>query len=520
MVDLETMAIRFVTDGDDKVKSALDDVHESAGKVSKTLQTGIGEADKQMGHLFTATQHVGNELGGGFHSGIIRAGKGVAEVAAGVQAYVKAAMAAAGATTVLASAQTIALATTRALGAAMAAVGGPIGVALIAALLAMDKITGSLEQKTKDLEDAYERIRDSTQKVYEQLVAGEVGWNNTIRAIFNAEKQLEAYRRGGERSLDTERDRQKAFSAARAQWEGIPGNLKQASDAALLADASFRQMYDSALRTSKIERQLSDAVAGKKLAEDVTKSGFDIAAALQTQKQANTKFFQETVTALDKNVNDQAEVIRKFNSWKLDQQIKEDEAALANYQHFIDETNRMIEDQFNARMDRQQREREQIAGQIADGFSAAFERAFSGGGVGGAIEAFGAVILQGFGNILIQMGTVALAAAPFLESIRTALATLSGGNLAIAGLGLIAAGALVGGIASSIGRAAGGSSSSGRGAEPSGSYTQITFGQNAAQATGNLSAARPIAFTVIGTRDPVAQRQIVELIDNASRRGG
>lgn len=521
MLDIETLAIRFVTEGDDKVKGALDAVRKGANDAANVVESGMKKADEQMGKLAKATQNVGNQLGLGLRGGMIAAGKGIAEVATGVEAYVRSQIAAAGATTLLARAQVVATATSRALGAAMAAVGGPVGLALIAALLTLDKITGGLEKKNKALEDSYQAVYEATQKQYEQMVAGEVAWLNAGRSITDAAVQLDAYRRGGERALEVTRQEQAALAQARAQWEAVPGNLKQASDAAYLAIPAFQALYAAALKAAQIQRQITDAMAGKKVVDDAKKGDVEMRQALYNQQQLNVKAMQDRLTTQQEGKEREKQVLQKFDTEKTAAEALEYQRGLDAFEAYGAETDRMLEEAFVRRQEIIAQQAAELAGGIANAIDGAFRSAFSGGGVGGAIAAFGAGILAAFGSILVRMGTAALAAAPFIEAIRSSLMTLSGASLIGGGLALIAVGSALGAVASQIGGAGFSGGSSGGGYSPSaplGTSNTIVFGQNSATTAAGNTPRTPINVTVIGPNDPTAQRQITELVRNAERR--
>jgi hypothetical protein len=160
-----------------------------------------------------------------------------------------------------------------------------------------------------------------------------------------------------------------------------------------------------------------------------------------------------------------------------------------------------------------------IGGAITDGITAGFED----GGITGAFKAAGKAILAGIGGIMTQMGEVWLSYGISMTALGSALWNPFTSGPAAIGIGaaLIALGATLGAVAHG-GRGGGGGSAGGG---YSSSAPQIidrgTIDPTAVGRMGNMSA-RPTTnnhFTIIGTKDPTAQREIMELIGNAQRRG-
>lgn len=256
-----------------------------------------------------------------------------------------------------------------------------------------------------------------------------------------------------------------------------------------------------------------DELSGKKAAPLIEKPGEDqVAAAAKKYSEETDKLFE------------QAFLRRMERKEREEEELKESERRIQEaIRSYNEETDRIMEAQFNARMERIANEQREIATNIATAFQSAFQAAFSGGGVVSAIKAFGASILAAFGDILVRMGTAALAAAPLIESIRRALMSLSGAGLVFGGLALVAVGATLGAAARSIGSAGfSGGSSPGiaqQGTNPfQDNWTRVIFGTNSAATAAGVVPQQPITVTVIGPNDPTAQRQITELIKNAGRR--
>lgn len=521
-MNLMSVAIQFTTEGQDKVRETMAGVRNEAKETGNDIPKALAPAKNEFGNLAKAVNHLGNELGLGLNRGLVMAAHGLNEASEATQQYIVKTRAAAGSTTLLASAQMLAVNATKALNGVLMAFGGIVGVTLIAAMIAYEKLMDHFTENAKKAEDAYDKVKDSTERQYQSLVSQEVAWLRVTRAVTDAAKQLDAYRRGGQRALDVTKDHQEALTKARAEWESIPGNLKQASDSALLADASFRALYSAYLKAGQLQRGLSDAIAGKQTAEDVKKSNAEVSDALFKQKQKNQEFFADTQTAFRKAEDDKLELARHFRLVDSQEQQDKREKDLQEAIDWAAKYKAMQDAMEQNELDRVNERNEKMAGVLTDGLSSAIEAAASGKN---PLAALGASILSGLGSILIQMGTTALAAAPFVAGIAAALESLSGGALAAAGIGLIGVGSLLRAAGGSIGRSGGGGdggSGGGGGGYSSpyqDSYRRVILGDTSVGSAAGIEPKQAINVTVIGPNDPVAQRQIQQLIVNADRRG-
>jgi hypothetical protein len=154
---------------------------------------------------------------------------------------------------------------------------------------------------------------------------------------------------------------------------------------------------------------------------------------------------------------------------------------------------------------------------LSEGIVAGFE----GGGISGAFKAAGKAILAGLGSILQQMGEVWLEYGVLMTGIGEALWNpITSGPAAIAiGSALIALGATLGAVAH--GGRGGGAGGSGSVAS---STPQIIdrglinpMGGAVSNASG-LTARSAMNIWVVGTNDPVAGRQLRELLRNTEAR--
>lgn len=164
---------------------------------------------------------------------------------------------------------------------------------------------------------------------------------------------------------------------------------------------------------------------------------------------------------------------------------------------------------------------------LANGIAAAFETLVTrGANIGDAFGALGATLLRGLGDMLVQFGTSLLPVAKLFGAVVTSLKSLNPVAMTAAAVGLIAVGAMMRGAAGrAFGGLGGGSAPVIAGGGLGGSagpmtLPGLTFGPTAATSAAGVTPSRAISFTVIGTNDPRAQRDIQELLRNADRRGG
>lgn len=168
-----------------------------------------------------------------------------------------------------------------------------------------------------------------------------------------------------------------------------------------------------------------------------------------------------------------------------------------------------------------------IQSAVQQTFGQAIEDGFTAGFTGkNPLAAFGKTILAGLGRIFMDMGKTLLGFGKIMAALQKFLLNpLTAGPAAIAaGVALIALGAALASIAGGTGGgggAGGGSfgSNVGEVSAPA-QVTNITVGASGTQRTAaGLTPQQPVNVTVIGPNDPAAQRGIVDLLDNARRRG-
>ena len=170
---------------------------------------------------------------------------------------------------------------------------------------------------------------------------------------------------------------------------------------------------------------------------------------------------------------------------------------------------------------------DQMSTTLADSIGSAFEAAFATGRISEGFRALGQSMLAGLGSMLQMFGTKALVASQLMASLLESFKTLNPKVAVAAAIGLIALGGALKGAAQSAfgGGGAGGNvsmasvGSFGGGGGGTTRLPGVTFGPTASATAGSLTAAAPINVTIIGPNDPSAQRQMQELIANASRRG-
>jgi hypothetical protein len=163
---------------------------------------------------------------------------------------------------------------------------------------------------------------------------------------------------------------------------------------------------------------------------------------------------------------------------------------------------------------------------LSSAFASGIENAMASGSLSRGLKALGASMLAGIGNILVQLGTALLPVGKLIAGLWAALKTLNPVAMTAAAVGLIAVGSMMRGIAGRVVSGGGGGvamvasapgtiGNLGIGGDTGTGRTAFAGGQRAAM------GAQPVTVnaTIIGPNDPMAQRQIATLVDNAARRG-
>lgn len=170
----------------------------------------------------------------------------------------------------------------------------------------------------------------------------------------------------------------------------------------------------------------------------------------------------------------------------------------------------------------------QLASTIGDSIGKGFEALFSkGGGLKAGFKALTGSLLEGLGDMFEQAGKHALLGLSFIKGIVDSIASMNPVTGIAAAVGLIALGAAM----KSAGASVAASGASGGGASyygaSSSSVHSTSYVNPAAPAAASYSAAglhsvSPVIVnaTIIGKDDPSAQRQLLEMIARAQRRGG
>ena len=162
-----------------------------------------------------------------------------------------------------------------------------------------------------------------------------------------------------------------------------------------------------------------------------------------------------------------------------------------------------------------------ISDTIAGGIAAGIAVAITSGSIADALQSLGQTVLASLGNIFAEIAAKAIMQATLMVKFMAFLTA----NPVVA----LAAAAAMMVLARSMGGSrsgAGGSSGSGSGsyagaaaAASSDSVTRLVFGNNSITTAAGMTPRTATHITVIGPSDPVAQRQIYELVSNAARRG-
>lgn len=170
---------------------------------------------------------------------------------------------------------------------------------------------------------------------------------------------------------------------------------------------------------------------------------------------------------------------------------------------------------------------EQSLGQsLGDTVYNAFAAAFSGKGITGLFETFGRTVLSSIGKLFVMMGQYMIAASGVFKGIAKALTNplTSGWALAAYGVALIALGAGMGALATR--GADKGSTGAASVAATGGTYggyestsQRMLFGTSSGTVAAGMTPRENVTVNLIGKDDPRAQRELLELIAGAQRRG-
>jgi len=170
-----------------------------------------------------------------------------------------------------------------------------------------------------------------------------------------------------------------------------------------------------------------------------------------------------------------------------------------------------------------------IGGSIGQSLTAGITEALHGGGLSGALSAFGDVILGALGGFFTRWGEALLGFGAIMEKLAAwmlAHPIFSGPAAIAAGVAMIALGSTLSGLAG------GGGGGGGGGAAYSAAIPSLNTSQSVAVApytsypesaatTAGMTAVTPVTVnaTIIGKDDPRAQREILELVNRAQLRG-
>lgn len=224
----------------------------------------IDDGSKGMQKFGIFAKEAGNELGAGVGRGAIQAGNALREAVVAFGATVVQIKAQTAATGALATAQAIAITSTRALSAAMAALGGPIGLAIIGTLTIIEKLHGSVEKSVQKETDALERNMKVQEKMADHIRSSAAARRGLAEDVERATRELAAFAAGGERGLQMERDRAEAFDRAREMWLKQTGAVAGTSKAIMQADAQFQAILKTTTLLVTQQRALVTAVDASK----------------------------------------------------------------------------------------------------------------------------------------------------------------------------------------------------------------------------------------------------------------
>lgn len=153
------------------------------------------------------------------------------------------------------------------------------------------------------------------------------------------------------------------------------------------------------------------------------------------------------------------------------------------------------------------------------------EQAVASGSISEGFKSLTAALLSGLGSAMIRFGQSSAAFATLMDSIMKGLSSLLPGGALAASLAMIGIGAALKGVAGGMfgGRRGGGASVGGLGGSMlsvrgSDTYTRVSLPPTASAMGAGVNPLPPMSFNIIGPNDPVAQRQITELVTKAGRR--
>jgi hypothetical protein len=288
------------------------------------------------------------------------------------------------------------------------------------------------------------------------------------------------------------------------------------------------EKYDAAL--TRLNTTMADTVGGQKreLAknrETETEEGPDFV--LYSYKDLTRWWEQQLGT---KGEDADTILARQFDLSKLRDTLTVDTtvdvgAVLANIKAATDQLKAALEEEAKRLREESRRVGAVVLGGLADGIATAVRTMDLGAG----FKQMTAGILAGIGGMMIETGQAMVTFGTLIETFKKSLLSFFGGNAVLAGLALVASGAVLQGLSGRIGNvgsrvATGGDRAVGGGLGIPGTASIPVSLSRASSATtpAAVPAAREAVtnyVTVIGEDDPRAQRTLVRLLTNAARRG-
>jgi Flp pilus assembly pilin Flp len=170
-----------------------------------------------------------------------------------------------------------------------------------------------------------------------------------------------------------------------------------------------------------------------------------------------------------------------------------------------------------------------IAPSLADGIAQGFERGLEAGSIGKGFAALTNALLSGLGKAMVQFGEKALLASQLMESIKKGLASFLPGGAIAASIAMIALGSALQAAASA---AFGHMGEAGAGAALPTSFASSTAPSTSDVQHVSVAPAGPMPTSTLralptpvgpnyffGPNDPTVQRQFMETLRKAERRG-
>ena len=340
--------------------------------------------------------------------------------------------------------------------------------------------------------------------------------------LTNADTSLAKYR-AQLRVIETERDN----AIKSGELSAAAANARSAAQAAAALREYQKTVWDNAAKFGAEDLESNDNFV-KRLAPAWNAMWAKFATDLENAKETKEiakRIGESTVNAIREET---AKSLEQSVTYAMDNFKQFEKAAPLFSPDFWNRLTGFMKPQVTQEIDQLAKWiNEQIDTTIGDAIHNGFLRAFQrGGGIGAGIKALTGTLLEGLGQMFVTLGEKMLLSLSLMAAIKHAIEVFLPEVGIPAAIALIALGSAM--EAGGAGIAAGGGGSGGYSSGYSSGGTIIDRGTinplTPASPVANPSsivARQPVVLnaTIIGTRDPVAMRQIQELIAHANARG-